>query len=102
MPAQNVPLANLEATKVEGCIQGYDRLDSTSRCGQIGFLRMEFSALKNIYCHNSRLSSLCMRALIERYVAGDTATDAQYFLSGGAAQANDNTTALNDPSPLET
>jgi hypothetical protein len=42
-----------------------------------------------------------MRALIERYVAGDTATDAQRYLSG-AASANDNASALRNPSPLET
>lgn len=37
---------------------------------------------RNIYCRNSRLSSLCTRMLIERYVAGDTATQARRVLVG--------------------
>lgn len=40
----------------------------------------------NIYCRRSRLTSLCTRVLIERYVAGDTATQAQMHLVGETGQ----------------
>lgn len=56
--------------------------------------------VKNIYCGNSRLSSLCMRALIERYVAGDTATEAQQYLLGHDCR-HANATPLREPSPME-
>ena len=58
------------------------------------------TVVKNIYCRNSRLSSLCMRALIERYVAGDTATEAQHYLTGCDCRQR-NATPLNDPSQKE-
>ncbi len=44
--------------------------------------------MRNIYCRGSRLSSLCLRILIERYVASDTATDAQRRITGEAPTTN--------------
>ena len=38
--------------------------------------------MKNIYCRGSRISSWCLRLLIERYVAGDTALEAKQFIEG--------------------
>lgn len=63
--------------------------------------------MRNIYCRGSRLSSLCLRILIERYVAGDTATDAQRYITGEApttigAQGNrhrNQSGALDPPAP---
>jgi hypothetical protein len=58
------------------------------------------TVVKNIYCRNSRLSSLCMRALIERYVAGDTATEAQQYLLGRDCRRT-SIAPLRDPSRTE-
>jgi hypothetical protein len=43
-----------------------------------------------------------MRVLIERYVAGDTATNAQRFLCGQATGVNDDSATFKNPSPQET
>lgn len=56
--------------------------------------------MRNIYCRNSRLSSLCLRILIERYVAGDTATEAQKFLTGTDRRSGQ-CLPPKDPSPKE-
>ncbi|MGE4069828.1 MAG: hypothetical protein AB7E72_01480 [Lysobacterales bacterium] len=56
--------------------------------------------MRNIYCRNSRLSSLCLRILIERYVAGDTATEAQMFLTGTDRRPG-HRLPPQDPSPQE-
>lgn len=84
LSARKLPLGKLEQRKNADCIQEYaDSTPSNAAIRMVFLLRLEFfAALRNIYCRGSRLSSLCVRILIERYVAGDTALEAQRYITG--------------------